>query len=248
MVSLNLLRLNKINEKNTKKGTSGGNMEEIELRDLFYMITKRIWLIVLITVLSVITSGLVSIFLLTPQYETFTTLMLGKPADYNSEENYSYQDILTNQKLIGTYGEIAKSRGVLEEVKSELDLHLTTGQLSEMITVSLLKNTEIIKVTVSDTSPERAADIANEAAVIFMKHVSDIMQIDNVQVIDPAVAPINPVSPRVKMNIAIAGVLGMMVSLFIIFIIEAFDNTIKIPDDVTKYLELPVIGMIPEHD
>ncbi len=223
-------------------------MEEIELRDLFYMITKRIWLIVLVTVLSVITSGLVSVFLLTPQYETFTTLMLGKPADYNSEENYSYQDILTNQKLIGTYGEIAKSRGVLEEVKSELELDLTTKELSEMITVSLLKNTEIIKVTVSDTSPERASDIANKVAVTFMKHVSDIMQIDNVQVIDPAVAPLNPVSPRVKMNIAIAGVLGMMVSLFIIFIIEAFDNTIKIPDDVKKYLELPVIGMIPEHD
>ena len=248
MVSLNLLRLNKINEKNTKKGTSGGNMEEIELRDLFYMVTKRIWLIILITVLSVITSGLVSIFLLTLQYETFTTLMLGKPADYDNEESYSYNDILTNQKLIGTYGEIAKSRAVLNEVKSELDLEFTTKELSERINVSLLKNTEIIKVTVSDDSPERAADIANKVAEVFMANVSEIMQINNVQVIDPAEVPVNPVSPRVKMNIAIAGVLGMMVSLFIIFIIEAFDNTIKIPDDVARHLELPVIGMIPEHD
>ncbi|MCH4890312.1 capsular biosynthesis protein [Acidaminobacter sp. JC074] len=223
-------------------------MEEIELRDLYYMIVKRIWLIVLITVLSVVASGLVSMFLLTPEYETFTTLMLGKPADYNSEESYTYQDVLTNQKLIGTYGEIAKSRVVLNEVKSELNLDLKTSELSEMISVTLLKNTEIIKVTVRDVSPERAADIANSVAKTFMKNVSDIMQINNVQVIDSAEVPVNPVSPRVKMNIAIAGVLGVMVSVFIIFIMEAFDNTIKIPEDVDRYLELPVIGMIPEHD
>ena len=58
----------------------------------------------------------------------------------------------------------------------------------------------------------------------------------------------NPVSPNIKMNIAIAGVLGAMIALFIIFVIEAFDNTIKVPEDVTRHLSLPVIGMIPDHD
>lgn len=223
-------------------------MEEIELRDLFYVIMKRAWLIVLITVLSVMVSGLVSIFLLTPEFETNTSLMLGKASDYNSDSSYSYQDVKTNKELIGTYGEIAKSRVVLSAVKEDIGLDMTIEQLSDMVSVTLLKNTEIINVSVRDTSPQRAALIANSVARVFMDNVSRIMKIDNVQIIDTAIIPEDPISPRVKMNIAIAGVLGIMISVFIIFLLEAFDHSIKIPEDVTKHLDLPVIGMIPEHD
>jgi capsular polysaccharide biosynthesis protein len=223
-------------------------MEEIELKDLFYMVLNKLWLIILLIVLSAVVSGVISIFYLTPEYETSTTMMLGKPADYGSTDGITYQDIQVNQKLIGTYAEIAKSKVVLNEVKESLGTSLSSTDIGKKINVSLVNGTEIIKVTVKDTSPERAVSIANTVSSVFMKNVSDIMQIDNVQVIDVAEEPMNPVSPNIKMNIAIAGVLGAMIALFIIFVIEAFDNTIKVPEDVTRHLSLPVIGMIPDHD
>ncbi len=221
-------------------------METIELRDLYFMIMRRIWMIVTVTILSLIVSGVVSVYFITPEYETFTTLMLGKPADYDENSQYSYQDVLTNQKLIGTYAEIAKSKVVMNEVIDGLKLDKTTEQLRQMMNVTLLNNTEVIKITVKSVDPAEAQRIADEIAAVFMNNVSRIMQINNVQIIDKAALPTNPVSPRITLNIAIAGALGLMASVFIALLIEAMDQTIKVPEDIERILELPVIGMIPE--
>ena len=221
-------------------------MQTIELRDLYYLIVRRLSLIIVVTLLSAVVSGVVSIYFITPQYETFTTLMLGKPADYDENSQYTYQDVLTNQKLIGTYAEIAKSKVVMDRVLENLDLTMTTVELREMMSVTLLNNTEVIKIRVESPNPAEAQIIANEVASVFMENVSRIMQINNVQIIDEAALPEEPVSPRIKLNIAIASVLGLMLSIFIVFLIEALDQTIKIPEDIEKSLGLPVIGLIPE--
>ncbi|WP_352418244.1 Wzz/FepE/Etk N-terminal domain-containing protein [Proteiniborus sp.] len=223
-------------------------MEEIELRELFYVIWRRLWIIVLITVLSVAASGVVSYFVLDSEYETFTTLMLSKPTSgVGTNETIQYNDVLLNQKLVSTYGEIAKSRVVSNEVISNLGLSLTPEQLRNKVNVSLVKDTEIIKIVVNDNDPELAARIANETAKVFNKNVVSMMKIENVQVIDKAEVPINPVKPRPIFNMAIAGILGVIISVFLVFVLEYMDNTIKTPSDVERYLDLPVIGMIPKN-
>lgn len=54
----------------------------------------------------------------------------------------------------------------------------------------------------------------------------------------------HPIKPNVKMNLAISVVLGLMMGVFLAFVLEAFDNSMKTPADVEK-LGLKVIGMIP---
>jgi len=222
-------------------------MEEIELKELFFIVWKKKWLIVLITLVSIIASALVSFFILPSEYETYTTLMVGKSKEYSGmNQSIEYNDVLLNKQLVSTYGEIAKSRAVGQEVIDELGLDISHGQFSEKLNVSLVNETEIIKLSVTHDDPKEAAVIANETAKIFMEQVKQIMNIDNVQVIDRALVPENAVSPKPMLNIAIAGVLGIMLSVFIIFILEYLDNTIKTANDVEKYLDLPVIGMIPK--
>ncbi|NLY36248.1 MAG: hypothetical protein GX046_03310 [Tissierellia bacterium] len=79
-----------------------------------------------------------------------------------------------------------------------------------------------------------------------MQTVKEIMLVENVQIIDKAILPKNPIKPKKLMNIAIAGVLGLMLGVFITFIVEFLDNTIKSKEDIEKYLGLPVLGMIPD--
>ena len=67
-----------------------------------------------------------------------------------------------------------------------------------------------------------------------------------IEVIDKAIVPKIPVKPNKIMNIAIAGVLGVMISLFVIFLLEYMDNKIKSPQDIQKYLELPLLGVVPD--
>lgn len=219
-------------------------MEEIELREIFLILRKRIRIIILIIILFIATSGIGSYFILEPQYQAYTTLMIGKPQGYN--EKIEYSDILLNQKLVTTYSEIAKSRLIFNELTENLDLTLTIKELEKKVSVSLLKDTEIIKIAVDDKDPKLAFNMANEISSVFMKNVSKIMKVENIQIIDKAQVPLERKKPKPILNMTIAGVLGVMIGVFLVFFLEYLNNTVNTPDDIQNYLELPVIGIIPK--
>lgn len=220
-------------------------MEEISLQDLFFTIRKRIFLILGLCILFVALAGGISYYLLDKEYETFTTLIVGKPKDYKGDNSIEYNDLILNQRLVSTYGEIVKMRVVADKVINNLNLPISYNQFGQKVSVNLVKDTEIIKLKVVDKDPVLATEIANETARVFMDSVVDIMLVENVQVIDEAQVPMNPISPRPVLNMAIAGVLGLMLGVFIAFLLEFLDDTIKTEKDIEKNLDLPVIGTIP---
>ena len=218
--------------------------ETIDLREHFSIIKKRFWIIAIITVVAMVVSGVISFFMLSPVYESKSTLIV------NTEKNEETQMITgdqfsVSQKLAVTYGEIIKSRAVLESVISNLKLDSEYEDLVEKITVSPVKDTQIISISVQDTNPKKARDIANEIPKVFEKEVKRITKANDIQVIDKAILPENPIKPNKMMNVAIAAVLGMMIGLFVVFVLEYLDNKIKTPQDVEKHLDLPILGVIP---
>ena len=218
--------------------------ETIDLREYFAIIKKRFWIIAIITVVAMVVSGVISFFMLSPVYESKSTLIV------NTEKNEETQMITgdqfsVSQKLAVTYGEIIKSRAVLESVISNLKLDSEYEDLVEQITVSPVQDTQIISISVQDTNPKKARDIANEIPKVFEKEAKRITKANDIQVIDKAILPENPIKPNKMMNVAIAAVLGMMIGLFVVFVLEYLDNKIKTPQDVEKHLDLPILGVIP---
>ncbi len=221
--------------------------ETINLRECFQIIKKRAWIIILITLVTMTTSGIISFFVLSPVYESNTTLIVN--TDQNKENEVLTQDQLNvTQKLTLTYGEIIKSRSVIDDVIKKLDLDKNYSEVVNEITVSPVKDTQIISITVQDTNAKRSRDIANAIPRVFTKEVKRITKANSVEVIDKAITPENPVKPNKLMNIAISAVLGVMIGLFIVFILEYMDNKIKTPQDIEKYLELPILGIVPNED
>ena len=221
--------------------------ETIDLREYFGIIKKRFWIIALITVIAAVVSGIISFFMLKPVYEAKSTLIV------NTEKNEETQMITgdqfsVTQKLAVTYGEIIKSRAVLEDVIKNLKLDNEYEELANNVTVSPVKDTQIISISVQDTNKQKARDIANEISKVFAKEAKRITKANDIQVIDKAILPKDAVKPNKMMNIAIAAVLGMMIGLFIVFLIEYLDNKIKTPQDIEKHLGLSVIGVIPNED
>ncbi|CEJ74671.1 Cps19aC [[Clostridium] sordellii] len=222
--------------------------ETIDLREYFHIIKKRAWIIALITILAMVTSGIISFFVLSPVYEANTTLIV------NTEQNKSTNNMITGdqlavtQKLTLTYGEIIKSRSVLNSVIKKLDLNMDYEDLEKSIKVSQVKDTQIMSITVQSTNPKIARDIANSIPTVFSKEVKRITKANSVEVIDKAITPENPVKPNKTINIAISAILGFIVGVFIVFVLEYMDNKIKSPQDIEKYIDLPILGVIPNEN
>jgi capsular polysaccharide biosynthesis protein len=223
-------------------------MEELDLVDLFYMIKKRLWLIILLFLLGAGSAYLYSEYRMEPIYATHAKLMLGKPEGYESSEAINMAELQMNSRLIKTYAAIAKTEPILGEVKDALSFPTSVGYLKSVIGINLLNETEIIQVYVQGTSPERIAEIANTFSEVFTVKIAEMMKIDNVSILERAYVPYGPFSPNIKKNVVLGGGAGIAIALFLIFLFEMLDNTIKIPEDVSKLLGIPVLGVIPEHD
>lgn len=219
--------------------------EVIDLREYLSIIKKKWFIMAILCAVCVAASAVYSFFIAKPVYQAETTLIV-KTEKTEGTNSLSNDQVMVSQKLALTYGEIIKSRKVLDEVIKNLDLKESNGSLASKISVSTVTDTQIIKVSVQDTNKSNAAKIANEIPKVFAKEAIRIADANGVEVIDKAQTPVNPVSPNKKMNILIAGVLGVMIGLFIIFIIEFLNNKIKTPQDIEKELGLPLLGVIPE--
>lgn len=221
--------------------------ETIDLRDLFLIIRKRLWIILLITLIATIISGAVSICVLEPIYQANTTLYVGKNS--SDEVALSYQDMQIGGQLVKDYRELAKSRLVANIVINELKLqNLSASEIAGMLGVNLKSDTRMIEITAQHTNPEFASKVANKVADVFKRKAVELIEVDNVQVIDRAEIPTSPIKPNKKINIVIGFMLGLMISLGLTFLLEYLDNTLKTPDEIVKHLGLAVIGTIPRFE
>lgn len=75
--------------------------------------------------------------------------------------------------------------------------------------------------------------------------ITEAMQTADVSILDPSIVPRSPVRPRVMLNVAIAAFLGVFVGVGIAFVLEFMDTTLKTPEEVESFLDLPVMGRIP---
>lgn len=222
------------------------NMEEtISLQDLFKTIKKRIALIIGLTLLAVIIAGVISYFFITPIYQSSTQILVNQQK-VEQQQQYNSQDIQTNLQLINTYNVIIKSPAILSKVIQNLDLDTTPALLTNKITVTSEQNSQVVTISVQDPESFKAVDIANTTAQVFQQEIKNLMNVDNVNILSPAIQPENPspVKPNKMLNMAIAGVIGLMLGVGIAFLLEYLDTTIRKEQDVEELLQLPILGLI----
>lgn len=225
--------------------------QELDLREYLEIIAKRKKLLIQVPLIAVIVSAIISLFFLKPVYEASTTLMVGKSLAAKKDgaiDVVDYNTILANKQLAKTYGEIAKSRTVAQAVIEASGVQMEVEELQKMIDVAPVKDTELLKISVRDTDPRRAALLANTLAKEFSRRVIEIMKVDNVNIVDPAIVPAKPIKPRLVLNMVAAGIFGLIAAVLLIFLLEQLDTTIKTKEEAERLLDLPVLGVIPRSD
>ncbi|MFD2442788.1 YveK family protein [Bacillus sp. CGMCC 1.16607] len=218
-------------------------MEEmIGIKDIFRILLKRWKLIVIITMITSMISGMITYFVITPIYEGRVQILVNQ----KDSARLDVTQLRSNIELINTYSEIIKTPAILEIVKMNLELPESVGQLSSRITVNIQQNSQVFSLTVRDSNPGRAVEIANAVSQTFQKEIMGIMNVDNVSILAEAELPENPtpVNPKPLLNIAIAAVFGLMVGIGLAFLLEYLNHTIKDSHDAEAYLGITVLGSI----
>lgn len=223
---------------------------EIDLRELFFVLLGKVHILILAFILGALVLYLVSITFLSKKYQSSTSIYVLNRQDNNV---VTYSDLQSGTQLTKDYAELVKSRSVTEKVINQLKLNivytdmreLDSRQLAGMISVDNTTDTRIIRITVTDTNPARAQDIANAIREAASLHIEAVMDIEAVNVVDYAEMPTEAVSPNILLNTLIGAAAGTIAAAFIIILLHLSDDRIKGPDDVEKYLGTSVLGTIP---
>ena len=215
-------------------------MEEINLRDLLIYFRKHVVLFFAMVVLCVSAGTTYTVLVQKPEYKSRATIILSSDKSKTTVQN----EITANKNLIDTYTEVVKSHRVLDRVISENNLADSFETLSTKISVSSLKNTEIISISVVDKEAYRSYEIANWVADIFKEEISQIYNDTSVNILDHAVEPKSPYNVDVVKQEIIYMVAGMVLGGGIILVLFYFDRTIKTTEQIEEIFKLPIFGKV----
>ena len=190
-----------------------------------------------------------SIGFVTPMYESYTTLLLVKGesegAQQTTSDSITTTDLTLNSKLVSTYRELIRSKDVLRQVISNLNINVNEDDIRNNITVTSVEETELIEITVQNEDPTYAAKIANEIAKVFTEKVAELYKINNVHIIDEAEIENTPSNINHVKDVVIFAAIGLVIAVMYVLIANMLDTTIKTAEDVEKLFKVPVLANIP---
>lgn len=223
-------------------------MEEqvISLSEIFEALKKRWIMIVAITLVATIISGVLSFFVIDPVYETSTKVFIGK--EESDDAAYNSSDINMYQQLLQTYAQAIKTKDLSSRALKGLSYDLEASDVLGGLTVNPITSTQILEIKYKSKDPKEAKEVLKNVTNEFIITAKELVPNGNVRVIEEVELPESPVSPNKVMNIAIAFLLGFMVSVGLVFLLEYLDNTYKNREQLERELDIPVLGIIPDVD
>ncbi len=173
---------------------------------------------------------------------------------YVEGENGEEQIITRSEQVNPSYTEISRRR---EETVSELSGKQAEASFLIKEIERLTVRSEELQAEVTEKRVEQE-QLARKAAQLEQTYnlltntiaETQIVQAINIGETDvmitaPAETPTVPIKPNKSLNMAVAAVLAAMIGIFLAFVLEYFDNTVKTAEDVQKHGGIPTLGSIP---
>lgn len=218
--------------------------DTIDLVELFWVLVNH-WKIILLTML--ITAMLAGVYYLVgvkPSYQADASIFIT-----NNESVITVSDLQLSSELTEDYAKIIKSRNVLKQVIKELDLDLDYRELSKLVSVTNPDNSHIITITVTCGDVELCRDIANSLMNIGLDRIYQVVGSSEPTVIDYSEAEaVDEITPALTKYLAIGLLLGLIAACGLICVRYMTDTTLKTEDDLKRYLDIPVLSVIPYYE
>lgn len=222
--------------------TNNNDEIEIDLGEVFHLVISKLGVIILSGILLGVLSIIGTMLFITPKYESTTKIMVLNKQDNNT---LTSADMQTSTQLTKDYAELIQSRTVVEGVIAQLNLDMTYKEMLNKVSVETSSDSRIVAISVTDEDPYTASEIANAVRDMAAEHIQSVMDIEAVNVVDTANIPNEKASPSLAKNGVIGGLLGVIIAMAAVIIIYLTNDTIKVEEDVERYLGLSVLGSIP---
>ncbi len=215
----------------------------MELSDYFRIIRQRGWVILLLMALTAAAAFGFS-KMQTPVYESSLRLLV-------QPSRTDFGQAQAAKTLLSSYEQWLYSSYRAQAVINNLQLDMTPGELLGDVRVASDGNSFIIKLAVENTDPNLANDIArawgNELIQWQNANNDKLNKEDRITIefVDDPVAGLD--RPDTMINTAAGLVFGLLLGVALVFLLEWLaSGVIRRREDVERYLEIPVIGSIPQ--
>ena len=199
----------------------GERDDTLSLREIFRIISDRLWVIAIVVMVCVgmaVGFGLAQ----TPMYESSSTILVGQRQQAGGSPTLG-SDVQGLQQLTTTLVVAAESRPVAEAVIRQLNLGTTPEGLIENLEAQQIPDSLYIRISYTDPSPDRARLVADTAAEVVTKQISEVSPDVNAvtaTVWESAAQPTAPVSPNIVLNALMALAVGLALGLGLAFLLE----------------------------
>ncbi len=222
-----------------------GETVEIDLKEIFRVLLRKAWLIVLCAVVVAAAVLVYTIGFVTPMYQAKVSVYVNN-GTAGSDGAISSSEYSVALRLVNSYVAILESDNVLEKVIAEGELDVTANQIRQMLTAAPIEDTEMFEFQVTCSDPKLAAQIANAIAAVAPEAIPEIMKGSSAAIIDYAKVPTSRYSPSYVNNTLIGALVGILIAVVAIVLQEALNVKIKNEEDLSKIAPIPVLGVIPD--
>ena len=230
-------------------------MEELDLKELFEIFWNKKVQIILIILIFVVIGIIYTVGFTTPMYSSSTSLVLVGTSNSDTTgttgqtSEITTTDITINSKLVATYSALVQTKNILGQVIANLGIDVDEEELRKNVEVTSKEDTELIEITVQNENPIYAAQIANETAKVFKEKIAgEIYKINNVYIVDEAEVESQPSNINHTKDVAIFGIVGLIIAVMYVLIANMLDKTVKTQEDIEKNIKIPVIASIPVYE
>ena len=203
---------------------------------------RRKWLIVATLVVAVLTAAVAS-QLVDRVYATSSTLLVALRSD-----SQSFDTVQASQAIARSYADIIESPNIAADVAEQLGGGTTKNEIKSATTFETIPETQLLKVNAEAATPERAKEIADAYATVFIDYartsLSDTTQA-SITLADAAPISGSPSRPKPKLYVAVAAILGLALGLALALLRERLDRRLRTPEDVEAHFDVPVLARIP---
>ena len=214
---------------------------EIDLKEIIYILWKKVWIIVLCAVIGAGGLGVYGKIVTVPTYSASSTI-------YVLTKQISGMNLTLSAQLTKDFAILATSRPVVENVISELDLDMSYETLVQYISVYNPEDSQLLTITATTTDATLSRDVANAMANSVANRIAEVMSTDKPNIAEEAVTPKKANGAGLKKNIMLGGVLGGALAVGVIVMLHLFDDTIKNEEDVKKYLGVETLASFQERN